>query len=159
MAMQRQLRVMALDKPKANGTLLKVAFATSDLKRVDQHFGSAERFAIYQVEPRHATLLSVAEFGSLTQDGNEGKLLEKFVVLDGCQAVYCLAIGPSAVRQLLALGVQPVRVQSGTTVAHTLDDLQTQLRDGPTGWVARALQQKAKRPDRFDALADGGWDD
>lgn len=159
MAMQRQLRVLALDRPKADSPVLKVAFATSDLKRVDQHFGSAERFAVYQVEPKHATLLSVTEFGSLNQDGNEGKLLEKFVILDGCQAVYCLAVGPSAVRQLLALGVQPLKVPTGTTINHTLDDLQAQLRDGPTGWLARALQQKAKRPDRFDSLAEGGWDD
>ena len=83
MAMQRQLKVLADDDGDA--VALQVAFATSDLKHVDQHFGSAERFAIYRVEPDRITLSRVAEFGALEKDGNENKLLEKFMLLEGCK--------------------------------------------------------------------------
>lgn len=90
MALQRQLRVFDGKETQSEPVpSVRVAFATDDLKHVNQHFGSAERFAIYTVDAGEATLLEVAEFGCLAKDGDENKLLEKFVVLDGCDAVYC----------------------------------------------------------------------
>lgn len=161
MALQRQLKVVEglLATPEAQ-PMLKVAFATGDLKHVDQHFGSAERFAIYAVEADSANLLEVAEFGRLARDGNEGKLLEKFVVLDGCAAVYCLAVGASAVRQLVGLDIQPFKVAEGTPVSRLLGDLQKQMRAGSDGWVVRALERRrGRRPDRFDQMESEGWDE
>ncbi|MFO7592959.1 MAG: NifB/NifX family molybdenum-iron cluster-binding protein, partial [Pseudomonadota bacterium] len=104
------------------------------------------------------SMVEVFEFGDLAQDGNENKLLEKFVVLDGCLAVYCLAVGPSAVRQLMSLGIQPLKVQYGTSINGTLKELQQELVNGPGGWLARALsfrQEKSKT--RFDEMEEEGW--
>ena len=159
MAVQRQLRVLdTAVSDSGQRPCLRVAFATADLKRVNQHFGAAERFSIYAVEPESATLLEVAEFGSLARDGNENKLLEKFVVLDGCAAVYCEAVGGSAVRQLLGLGVQPLKVTHGTAINRLIDELQAQLNQGPGGWVARAVKQMEKQgPNRFDIMEEEGW--
>lgn len=159
MAVQRQLRV--LDGAAVEGgsnACLRVAFATADLKRVDQHFGAAERFAIYTVNPDEAILIEVAEFGNLARDGDENKLVEKFVVLDGCAAVYCQAVGGSAVRQLLGIGVQPLKVAQGTAITQLLEELQAEMNHGPGGWVARALKQAQKQePDRFDLMEEEGW--
>lgn len=161
MALQRQLKLLRPDS-KENGAMreqgFRVAFASADLKKVDQHFGSAERFAIYAVEKEGASLIEVFEFGQLTQDGNENKLLEKFVALEGCLAVYCLAVGPSAVRQLISLGIQPMKVQYGTLINNELMRLQQQLHDGPTGWLARALTSRKEKTDaRFDLMEEEGW--
>lgn len=161
MAIQRQLKLLRTEH--AGGSTMdksgfKVAFASSDLKKVDQHFGSAERFAIYQVTPEEITLLEVAEFGSLDQDGNESKLLEKFVVLDGCVAVYCLAVGPSAVRQLMALKIQPMKVAHGSQINSLLKELQHDLQDGPSGWLARALAAREEKSEkRFDVMESEDW--
>jgi nitrogen fixation protein NifX len=135
-----------------------VAFASGDLKKVDQHFGSAERFAIYDVQPDEISLVEVFEFGDLAQDGNENKLLEKFVALEGCLAVYCLAVGPSAVRQLMALGIQPMKVQYGTSINAQLKELQQELVNGPEGWLARALSSRQEKSEtRFDEMEEEGW--
>jgi nitrogen fixation protein NifX len=161
MAVQRQLKLLkvdALDKPAEPATRIRVAFATSDLKQVDQHFGSAERFVLYDMIPEEHALHEVIEFGSLNQDGNETKLLEKFVALEGCIAVYCLAVGPSAVRQLMSLNVQPIKVPAGTAINSLLKELQKELQEGPEGWLARALSaQEEKSADRFDEMEDEGW--
>jgi nitrogen fixation protein NifX len=161
MAIQRQLKLLRTETEGASTmdkSGFKVAFASSDLKKVDQHFGSAERFAIYQVTPDDITLLEVSEFGSLDQDGNESKLLEKFVVLDGCVAVYCLAVGPSAVRQLMALKIQPMKVAHGTQINATLKELQQELNDGPGGWLGRALTaREEKNEKRFDVMENEEW--
>ncbi len=164
MALERQLRVVDGSNLVNLGVRpepgVKVAFATSDLKQVDQHFGSSERFAIYQVSSGGALLLEVAEFGSLRQDGHEGKLLEKFALLDGCVAVYCQAVGASAVRQLMGMNVQPLKVEEGTTIQGLLDGLQQELKNGPSGWLARAFARNAPREDdRFDAMENEGWEE
>lgn len=159
MAMQRQLRVLENEAGADDAMALQVAFATSDLKHVDQHFGSAERFAIYRVEAERVTLSRVAEFGALEQDGNENKLLEKFVLLDGCAAVYSQAIGPSAVRQLLGLGIQPMRVPEGSVITALLSILQQELAVGAPGWISRALERQRRDRRRFDAMETDGWED
>ena len=163
MTLQRQLKLMrvdALDKPADAATRIRVAFASSDLKKVDQHFGSAERFVLYDLIPEEHTLHQVFEFGTLDQDGNERKLLEKFVALDGCVAVYCLAIGPSAVRQLMSLNIQPIKVAFGTSISSLLNDLHKELQGGAEGWLARALAAKQGKDEaRFDEMEDEGWDE
>ena len=86
----RQLQVLDGEN---DGTLLKVAFASSDRRTVDQHFGSSRSFVFYGIDPERAELQSVVEFGELDQDGNEDKLAAKLELLDGCIAVYCRACG------------------------------------------------------------------
>ena len=128
MAIDRRLRVVSSDhRGGPVEALLKVAFATTDLQRVDQHFGSARAFAVYGVDPEQPTLAEVLQFGGQLPDGNEDKLLAKFEALQGCAAVYCQAVGSSAIRQLLSLGVQPVRVSEGALVSDLLESLHRQL--------------------------------
>ena len=54
--------------------MIKVAFASTDRTRVNQHFGAAEGFVVYEVTPDKATLVGVAEFAEEAMDGNEDKL-------------------------------------------------------------------------------------
>lgn len=154
----RTLQVMGDDD---DATLLKVAFATADGQIVDQHFGSAKSFAIYGVNQDTGKLLSIAQFGELVQDGNEDKLAHKFKLLDGCIAVYCRACGASALRQLLALGIQPVKVNEDAKITDLVSDLQQELRNGPSNWLAKAMRKSTLTDDKskFDAMASEGWDD
>ena len=155
--LKRQFLVLSDDD---DGTLLKVAFATSNSQTVDQHFGSAQSFAIYGVNPESTQLLGVSEFGQLEQDGNEDKLATKLDLLDGCVAVYCRACGASAVRQLLARNVQPIKVGEDAIIVDLLAALQAELREGPSSWLAKAIErQRAPSADKFDAMASEGWDE
>lgn len=139
-------------------TSLKIAFATSDMKHVNQHFGSAKSFAIYAVNPEQSQFLEAAEFGKQVQDGNEDKLAIKFDLLKDCVAVYCQAVGASAVKQLVALGIQPVKVQENSPIQQLVDDLQNELRSGPSSWLARAIKQQGGGDSkRFDDMADEDW--
>jgi len=161
MAFIRRMRI--IDQNEASrpmDTCLKIAFATDDVKTVNQHFGSARSFAVYAVNQDHCELVEVAEFGKLAQDGNEDKLVAKITLLDGCAAVYCEAIGASAIRQLVAYGIQPVKVYRGSSIAELIDDFQNELRSGPSAWVAKALaRQAAPDPDKFGRLEAEGWEE
>lgn len=139
--------------------MIKIAFASSDRLRVDQHFGAAERFVIYEVTLDRANLAGVAEFAPEAMDGNENKLGAKVDFLAGCAAVYVMAIGASAIKQLLARGIQPIRVGEVDSVYELLVEVGKAIEEGGVAWVDRALaaQAKARDGDRFADMEDEGW--
>ena len=137
-------------------TAIKVAFASTDMKHVDQHFGAAESFAIYALTPDNVQLVEATQFGKLAMDGNEDKLAQKIAALAGCAAVYCLAVGGSAIRQLLAAGIQPIRLDAETGIDELLERLRCAVRDGGVAWIDRVVH-RADDVDRFDRMAEEGW--
>jgi nitrogen fixation protein NifX len=158
MTFQRQLKIVKAEEPSS--TAVKVAFASSDRKRVNQHFGAAEGFAIYRVGSNGYSLLELAQFGRLDMDGNEDKLGAKIEALEGCVAVYCQAVGASAIGKLRAQGVQPIKVAPETLISSLLQGLKRELQDGPSAWLQRAIEQQTPRSEsRFDAMAAEGWDE
>ena len=141
-------------------TALKVAFATSDLQQVDQHFGAARGFAVYAVDPERFQLVEAVQFEAAEMNGNEDKLAAKIAALDGCIAVYSQAVGASAVGQLKAHGIQAVKVSPGSDIKELLLALQDELKQGPSTWLARAIDgtQRAD-PKRFSAMEAEGWEE
>ncbi len=138
---------------------LSIAFASSDREAVDQHFGAAAAFAIVEVGEDNARLREVAQFIETEMDGHEGKLDAKIALLEGCAAVYACAIGASAVQRLLAKGVQPLKVEEGSSIDGLVARIQAELKSGPSGWLAKALRAGEKSdPGRFAAMADEGWE-
>ena len=163
MPLERRLRLLGNRVDTQPRPSLHVAFASSDRRHVDQHFGAASGVVIYAVGPDCARLVEAAEFGTQARDGHENKLAAKFAVLADCQAVYCNAVGASAVRRMVALGIQPCRVSPGTAIASLIEELQYKMGNQPGGWLARALQQEGRQQDgdhanRFDAMAEEAWE-
>jgi nitrogen fixation protein NifX len=162
MALRRHLRILAGGiKERRVTPCIQAAFATSDRHKVDQHFGAASALLVYAVTPEQATMVEFAQFGELDRDGHEDKLAAKLALLQGCAVVYCQAVGGSAIQQLLALGVQPIRVGAGTTIAPLLAALQAALRGGGApAWLDRAIARQRRGEDadeRFALMEAEGW--
>jgi nitrogen fixation protein NifX len=147
--------------------MLKIAFASDNRTQVNQHFGSATAFVLYDVTPVGATFCGVGEFPEQEMDGNETKLLDKVSFLADCDAVFIRAIGASVIKQLLAQGVHPVRVEASDSIENLLLDVRIAMREGDVPWVERALATKAKAkapehcaatPDRFSVMEAEGWE-
>lgn len=149
---------LAWSATEAPPAMLKVAFASADRVRVNEHFGAATGFAIYSLDAERARLVEVAEFAAESMDGNEGKLAAKIAALSGCAAVYCLAVGGSAVRQLLAAGIQPIRLDDAEPIDALLAKLRAAMRDGGVPWIDKALNRRADA-DRFARMAAEGWEE
>ncbi|HBA32861.1 MAG TPA: dinitrogenase iron-molybdenum cofactor [Gammaproteobacteria bacterium] len=140
---------------------LIVAFASQEGDMVDQHFGSAQAFYVYQVRVESNGLIASKHFGYEKKDGNEDKLKPKLTWLQGSDVVYCGSIGGSATRQLVTLGITPIQVKGGPDIDELLDSLQTQLRGVPEFWLANILKKKQKQAageERFDIDDDESWD-
>ena len=140
--------------------VIKVAFASTDRTRVNQHFGAAEGFAVFEVTPERATLVGVAEFAEEAMDGNEDKLAAKVDFLEGCAAVYVMAIGASAIKKLMAKGIQPIRVDEVDAIDDLLLEISKVMTEGGVAWIDRAIaaQTKAKSDDRFASMEEEGWE-
>lgn len=91
---------------------------------------------------------------------HEDKLAAKIAVLEGCIAVYSQAVGASAIKQLKAKGIQPVKVSPGARINELLSALQDELREGPSSWLAKAIAGTIPAdPARFDQMEAEGWDE
>lgn len=139
--------------------MLRVAFASNDRSTVNQHFGAAEGFAVYSVDGERARLVEIVEFPPAAMEDNEGRLPARVASLAGCAAVYCLAAGASAVKQLLAVGVQPIRLDDEATIDVLLQQLSRAISSGGTAWVDKAIRRQAGDSTRFDRMLDEGWDE
>jgi len=161
MTLRRRLQLVGCNQEEQwMSTALKVAFATSDMKHVDQHFGAAKSFALYAIDRDKYCFMEAAEFGDLSMDGNEDKLVEKISALEDCIAVYSQAVGASAVNQLKAKNIQPVKVSPGVEIIELLNALQEELIQGPGSWLAKAISSTLPvDPSRFDAMEDEGWEE
>jgi nitrogen fixation protein NifX len=211
MALERRLRLVTAQEEKGKmDAAVKVAFATSDMKRVDQHFGAARSFAVYALSAEHARLKEVVAFGEQSLDDRPGRgarsgpvggpmiggettgpdvdppeapgmhvrsqgrserglrgdasgrhedrLSAKIEALDGCIAVYCQAVGASAIKQLRTKGIHAVKVPWGSEIRDLIETLQQELEAGPSAWLARAIAQNVPRdPSRFDSMEQEGW--
>ncbi len=146
---------------QAGPDALLVAFASHEGDIVDQHFGSAQGFFLYAISAGSAGLVAQQSFGYEKKDGNEDKLKPKLSWLVGADVVYCGSIGGSATRQLIALGISPVKVEGGPDVEALVADLQRQLQGTPEPWLANILKrkQKGQQENRFADMADEGWDE
>jgi len=136
---------------------VKIAFASTDRKTVNQHFGAAEAFCIHSLAEEAARLVEVVEFhdGDTLMDGHEGKLASKVSLLQGCTAVYCNAVGASAIKQLLAAGIQPLKVEEGTPIEGLLCQLNQSLKTEPPAWLSKHFRPRDS--DRFAAMEAEGW--
>jgi nitrogen fixation protein NifX len=152
-ALTRKLEVLGGD----DSTLLKVAFASADRVCVDQHFGSARAFLIFGVNSEQIRLLSVCEFEDLKHNESEDKLAVKLELLKDCIAVYCRACGSSAISQLLVRGVQPVKVSEQAKIRNLIDELQQELRQGPSAWLAKAVARNRLDASRFNEMELDSW--
>jgi predicted Fe-Mo cluster-binding NifX family protein len=88
---------------------MKVAFASSDYRHVDQHFGATPRLVVYGVKADRVTLIRVVDF-SVENGHQTEKIARRIHALEDCVTLFCVAIGEAVFRQLLQVGVRAERV-------------------------------------------------
>jgi len=145
MAVQRRMKIVDDNENSADSSMcIRVAFASNDMKNVNQHFGSTKGLVIYGINPDSSFLIEIAEFSVNHYEENEDKLIDKINVLKGCVGVYSQAVGSSAAKKLLIEGIQPIKVHEETCINVLIKYLQKELSQGPSAWLARAISHQNK---------------
>ncbi|MEF8700493.1 MAG: dinitrogenase iron-molybdenum cofactor biosynthesis protein [Candidatus Accumulibacter sp. UW26] len=131
---------------------IRVACASNREQLLDGHYGSCERFLVYQVSPDEVRLIAVRP--TLAADHAEDRNVARAALISDCQIVYVQSIGGPATAKVVRAGVHPVKVasreNSGIDAAQTLVQLQQALRHPPP-WLARIMGVEAGSLARFAA--------
>ncbi len=102
---------------------MKVAVTTTEGKKIDQHFGAADAFHVYELEDGKAVLLEVrripeewiktyrTELGERGCNGeNKGYITQVARMLGDCQYVLTAKIGPRLYKALVSKGISCIEL-------------------------------------------------
>ena len=90
---------------------IRVAIASNHDEMLDGHFGSCERFLIYQVSPDAARLIAVRD--ALQTFHAEDRNAARAALVADCQILYLQSIGGPAAAKVVRAGVHPVKQPRG----------------------------------------------
>ncbi len=126
---------------------LRVAVAANRGENLDGHFGSCERFLIYQVSPDALKLIGVRT--TVEADTAEDKNAARSALINDCQIVYVQSIGGPAAAKVVRAGVHPVKKPTGGKAREVLVELQGRLASPPP-WLAQIMGVPAASLARFE---------
>ncbi len=117
---------------------MKVAFTTSDGKTLDQHFGQASEYAIWEIGPDHAE--PVGKVSPLVTEGDEeDRTRARAHAVEGCAIVYTVQIGGPAAAKLVARKIHPMKTGAEVPIAEVVAKLQQVLKGTPPPWLRKAM--------------------
>ena len=131
---------------------MKVAFATTNGVSVDEHFGRAGMFAIYDLTEDGYRFIETRKFadgldGAITETKGMGRVHDdrvqgKIDKLSDCKIVYLTEIGGPSAARLVRKGMMPVKVKEVVSIEESLSRLLETVRKSPPPWLRKAINNK-----------------
>jgi nitrogen fixation protein NifX len=123
---------------------MKVAFTSSDGKRINEHFGSASAFYLWDIEPDRAACVGRVDWPEESGEGNaskagEDRITARATALIDCSIVCTLQIGGPAAAKLVARHIHPMKTQVETPISEMVGKLQYVLRGDAPPWLAKTM--------------------
>jgi nitrogen fixation protein NifX len=126
---------------------IRVAVAANRGENLDGHFGSCERFLVYQVGQDAIKLIAIRT--TVEADAAEDKNAARSALINDCQIVYVQSIGGPAAAKVVRAGVHPVKKPTGGGAREVLLELQGRL-SSPPPWLAQIMGVPAASLARFE---------
>lgn len=154
--MSRTLRLIDSKGPAPGETPLRIAIATNDLENLNAHFGSARKFAVYEVWKSGARFVEAHEFGNVTaqkgkHDDQDDKITPKVEALTGCALLFALAIGGPSAAKVVKAGIHPIKRKDAEPIEAVLEQVQEMLNGTPPPFLRKILGTFEK-PDFLEEL-------
>jgi nitrogen fixation protein NifX len=129
---------------------MKVAFASTRGTTVDEHFGRAGAFAIYDITPEGATFLELRRVSESDLDTDvvvtrgmgdlhDAAVAAKIEKLADAKIVYFTEIGGPSAAKLVRRGVMPLKAEPSTSIESLAAQLVETMRTRPAPWMRKAL--------------------
>ncbi|MBK1663341.1 hypothetical protein CKO38_00385 [Rhodospirillum rubrum] len=123
---------------------MRVAFATSDLARIDRPPLRAGHLMIYEVSEEGSVPLAVH---SLTKADPDTSL----ALLAGCQFIFAASVDPQSAAHLARIDCVPLLSHAGQPIAEALDCLRDRCRCQASRWL-RIREKHARRRAQDDLV-------
>ncbi len=128
---------------------MKVAFATTDGTSVDEHFGRAGRFAVYEMNTNGYRFVEMRTFADGVDQAivetkgmgrvHDDRVQDKVDSLADCRIVYLTEIGGPSAARLVRKGMMPIKVKEVVSIEDSLASLLDTIRKSPPPWLKKAL--------------------
>ncbi len=127
-----------------------VAFATTDEQTVNEHFGRAGKFVIYEItagsghrfvelrmfsDGLDRAIIDTRERGQVHEDAVQGKVER----LADCKLIYLTEIGGPSAARLVRKGIMPMKVKEPVSIERALNELDETIKKSPPPWLRKAL--------------------
>jgi nitrogen fixation protein NifX len=131
----------------SKGLSMKVAFASTDKVHVDEHFGQAEQFYIWDIGPDQASFSGVVQVQAEADmpGHSDDKIEARGAALAECALVYVGEIGGPAAARLVAKKIHPIKSKQREPITAVVEKLQEVLKNNPPPWLRKAML-KGERP-------------
>jgi nitrogen fixation protein NifX len=117
---------------------MKVAFTSSDGRTIDQHFGEASGYFIWEIGPASAEPLGTVS-PLVTEGDEEDRTAARARAVAGCAIVYTVQIGGPAAAKLVARRIHPMKTGAPVPIAEVVSKLQGVLKGTPPPWLRKAM--------------------
>jgi len=119
---------------------MKVAFTSTTGEMIDEHFGMAKHFQIWEIGPEASSLVETITIGQHGDD-EEDKIAARANALKECAIVYTMAIGGPAAAKLVALKIHPMKTNTPVSLSEMVGKLQEVLKGNPPPWLRKAMNK------------------
>lgn len=125
---------------------VRLACASNHGEMLDGHFGSCERFLIYQVSASEMRLVAIRP--ALEADYAEDKNVARAALIADCDVLYVQSIGGPAAAKVIRANVHPVKIPLPGPARDSVARLQASL-NSPPPWLARVMGIAPPSLERF----------
>lgn len=133
---------------------MKIAFATTDGINVDEHFGRAGMFAVYEMNEEGYAFVEMRKFAEGRDaeieetrgrgDIHDEKVQGKVDRLADCTIIYLTEIGGPSAARLVKKGIMPVKVKEMVAIGESLEKLMDTVKKAPPPWLRKALYKSGR---------------
>jgi nitrogen fixation protein NifX len=136
--MIRRFKIVSSTPTK--GTTMKVAFASTDKVHIDEHFGQAECFYLWDVGPEASAFSGIIQVMAESEAGHsDDKIEARAAALAECALVYVAEIGGPAAARLVAKKIHPLKSRDREPISDVVEKLQEVLKNNPPPWLKKAM--------------------
>jgi nitrogen fixation protein NifX len=130
---------------------MKVAFATTDNINVNEHFGRAGSFAVYDMTDEGYRFVEIRKFAdgmdrTVMDSRDTGPLHDSAVqskvdCLADCKLIYLTEIGGPSAARLVQKGIMPMKVKEPVSIESALKQLTETIKVSPPPWLRKAMNR------------------
>ena len=160
MSAVRRLQLVGIEDEPARGPpapgVVRVAIATRDMKGLNAHFGSAPRFAVYDVTKDGWDFVEAVAFDDNSDESGahkgegEDRITPKVAALVGCHLLFCLAIGGPSAAKVVAARIHPIKTPQAAPIPEVLERTRAMLAGSPPPWLRKVLANAGVGPSKPD---------
>ncbi len=135
--------ISKLINPNINEGFVRVGFATKDKTNVNEHFGKAYQFIVFDVSANNVQLAGHVRFNTeldKTECNPENKHFEKVKALNSCHMIYSQSIGGPAAANLTQNKIHPLVVKNNPDIEALIHKIQIMLNGVVPPWLRKIVQ-------------------